>query len=56
MAPPGSSVDLKAAKKGKKSSNSKDEKKNKKDKHERPTAAADEAPPRNEAKRKRKDG
>ncbi|CAM0947200.1 unnamed protein product [Alopecurus aequalis] len=55
MAPPGSSVDLKGAKKGKKSPNSKDERKQRKDKHARPTAADDEAPLRNEAKRKHKD-
>ncbi|XP_047080607.1 pre-rRNA-processing protein ESF1-like [Lolium rigidum] len=56
MAPPGSSVDPKSAKKGKKSSNSKDERKRRKDKHVPPAAADDEAPPRNEAKRKHKDG
>ncbi|KAM0858840.1 hypothetical protein ACQ4PT_047594 [Festuca glaucescens] len=51
MAPPGSPVDPKSSKKGKKS-NSKDERKRRKDKHV-PPAAADEAPLRNEAKRKK---
>uniref|UniRef100_A0ACD5V8B3 Uncharacterized protein n=1 Tax=Avena sativa TaxID=4498 RepID=A0ACD5V8B3_AVESA len=56
MAPPGNSADPKSAKKGKKSS-SKDERKHRKDKHERPSAAADEAPLHSsEAKRKRKGG
>ncbi|VAH45188.1 unnamed protein product [Triticum turgidum subsp. durum] len=53
MAPTADSVDLKGQKKAKKS-NSKDERKHRKDKHERP--AADEASPRNEAKRKHKGG
>ncbi|KAF7008173.1 hypothetical protein CFC21_023009 [Triticum aestivum] len=53
MAPTADSVDLKGQKKAKKS-NSKDERKHRKDKYERP--AADEASPRNEAKRKHKGG
>jgi hypothetical protein len=43
MAPPATSVDLKAAKKGRKSSSSKDERKHDSGKHEGHAAIADEA-------------